>query len=176
MFRQARNVARPDLDEKLTEKFNYAQSLMDSGNKQEAVKVLEELRKETKKGMIYLQSTHILAFLALEENQAKKAYEYLLSIQDKLSQEAICILHNLAFEENNYELVKRLSSSCYKILPSEKNALINARTFALLGEARQAAGWLKTAMQFGNLNKEAILSENYFKEVKNSPQFMKYFK
>jgi hypothetical protein len=130
---------------------------------------------KTHEGLIFIQATHFLAFLAFEKKENKKAYEYLLSVKDKLSEEATCLLHNLAFEENNYELVKKLSANCYRLSPTKKNALINARTFAILGEAKLAGGWLKTAKQFGSLDMQKILMEKYFEKVKKQPNFKHFF-
>ncbi len=176
LYRRAKSITKSDIDEKLTDELGKAQSLIEQGKKEDAEKLLIDLRNKTLKGLIFTQSTQFLAFLAFEKKETKKAYEYLLSIKDKLTDEAIGLMHNLAFEENNYKLVKELSSRCYKLTPSKKVALMNARAFAILGEAKPAGGWLKTATQFEKLDVQKILGEKYFEKVKNDPSFKHFFK
>lgn len=175
MYRRTKNITKSDRDEKLSDELNQAQKLIEEGNKDEAEKLLLDLRNKTHKGLIFTQVTHILAFLSFEKHDNKKAYEYLLSIKDKLGDEAICLLHNLAFDENDYKLVKELSSSCYKLAPSKKVALINARAFGILGEAKPAGGWLKTVSQYEDVDIKKILEEKYFEKVKDDPTFKHFF-
>lgn len=175
MYRRTRNITKADIDQKFTDELQKAQRFIEQGNKEEAEKLLLDLRNRTHEGLIYNQATHVLALLAFEKKETNKAYEYLLSIKDKLTDEDICLMHNLAFEENNYKLVTELSSSCYKLSPTKKVALINARAFAILGEARPAGGWLKTASQFDNLDIKNILNEKYFDKVKNDASFKNFF-
>jgi len=176
MYRRTKNITKSDRDENLADELNKAQLLLQQGKKEEAEKLLLDLRNKTHKGLIFTQATHFLAFLAFEKKETTKAYEYLLSIKDKLTDEAICLMHNLAFEENNYKLVKELSASCYKLSPSKKVALNNARAFAVLGEAKPAGGWLKTAIQFEGTDVKKTLNEKYFEKVKNDPTFKHFFK
>jgi len=175
MYRKSKNIKKCDRDEKLSDILVKAQMLIKKGDKQEAEKLLKDLRSKTNEGMIFVQTTHILAFLSYEKKDRKKAYEYLLSIKDKIEDDAICLLHELAFDEKNYKLVKELSASSYKLAPTKEIALKNAKTFAILGEAKPAGGWLKTASQFNQLDIDKILSENYFDKVKNDPVFKKFF-
>lgn len=176
MYRRTKNITNMDRDEALTEELGKAQLLLQQGSKEEAEKLFQDLRNKTHKGLIFTQATHFLAFLAFEKKETKKAYEYLLSVKDKLSEEAICLMHNLAFKENNYELVKELSSSCYKLSPTKEVALMNAKAFAILGEAKPAGGWLKTAKQFGEMDIQNIIKEKYFDKVKDNPNFKHFFK
>ena len=174
-MKRTKNITKSDRDEHLTKELSQAEILLQQGNKEQAEKLLLDLRNKTQGGLIYNQVTHLLAFLAFEKKDTKLAYEYLLSIKDKLSDEAICLMHNLAFEENDYQMVKKLSANCYKLSPSKKVALINARTFAVLNEPKPAGGWLKTAMQFEEFDIKSILREKYFETVKNDSSFKHFF-
>lgn len=175
-YRKTKNITKSDIDEKLTQELGRAQMLIEQGKKDEAEKLLLDLRDKTHNGLIFNQVTHMLAFMAIEKKENKKAYEYLLSIKDRLTDEAICLMHNLAFEENDYKTVKELSASCYKLSPSKKAALINARAFAILGDAEPAGGWLKTASQYEDVDVQKILEEKYFEKVKTDPVFKHFFK
>ena len=175
MFRKSKNITTSDRDDTLADEFSKAQTLLHEGKKNEAKNILEDLRDKTKKGLIFTQATQLLAFLYYEQKDNKKAYEYLLSVKDKLPENAICLMHKLAFEENNFAVVKELSSSCYKLAPTEEVALINARAFAILGEAKPSGGWLKTAKGFNKIDITKILDEKYFEKVKEDPTFKKFF-
>ena len=176
MYRKSKNIKKCDRDERFADAFTKAQLLMKGGNKDEAQKLLEDLRSKTKEGLIYVQATHLLAFLYNDQKDRKKTYELLVSIKDKIADEAICLLHELAFEEDNFKLVKDLSASSYKLSPTMEIALKNAKAFAMLGEAKPSGGWLKTASQFNKLDLDKVLSEKYFDKVKNDPAFKHFFK
>ena len=176
MYRKSKNIQKCDRDENLAELLIKAQLLIKEGNKDEAQKLLEDLRSKTKEGLIYVQATHLLAFLFNDQKDRKKTYEYLLSIKDKIADDAICLLHELAFEEEDFKLVKELSASSYKLSPTMEIALKNAKAFAILGEAKPSGGWLKTATQFDKLDLDKVLSEKYFDKVKDDPAFKHFFK
>jgi len=176
MYRKSKNLQKCDRDEKLAHELELAQKLLKKGDLKKAEKLFEDLRNKTHEGLIFNQATHFLAYMFYEREDFKKAYEYLLSVQDKLNEEAVCLLHKLAFQENNFELVKKLSSDCYKLSSTKKVALINARAFAILGEAKPAGGWLQTAIQFNDVDLKQVLSEKYFEKIKNDPTFLSFFK
>ncbi|MFA6119271.1 MAG: site-2 protease family protein [Parachlamydiales bacterium] len=175
LYRKSKDLSKDDRDEKLVNKLNKAIFLFQKKDYAEAEELLMDLRNQTHDGMIYNQAVHYLAFIAYEKNDFKKAYEYLLLIKNNLMDDAICLLHKLAFEENNFDLVKELSSDCYKLSATKFVALTNAKAFAMLKEAKPAGGWLKTAIQFGDIDLESILSEKYFDNVKNDSEFKSFF-
>ncbi|NGX33765.1 MAG: Stage IV sporulation protein FB [Candidatus Anoxychlamydiales bacterium] len=176
MYRKSRNIQKCDRDEKLADTLTKAQVLIKDGKKDEAQKLLDDLRSKTKEGLIYVQATHLLAFLYYDQKDRKKAYEYFLSIKDEIADEAICRLHELAFEEANFRVVKELSASSYKLSPTQDIALKNAKAFAMLGEAKPSGGWLKTAMHFKKLDLNEVLKDKYFDKVKDDIAFRKFFK
>ncbi len=176
MYRRSKNLQKCDRDEKLADLLTKAQLLIKEGKKDEAQKLLEDLRAKTKQGLIYIQATHLLALLFYDQKDRKKAYKLLLSIKDKITDEAICILHELAFDEKNYQLVKQLSADSYKVSPTLEIALKNAKAFAILGEAKPSGGWLRTAFQFKKMDLDKVLLDKCFDNVKNDPSFKKFFK
>ncbi|NGX27864.1 MAG: Stage IV sporulation protein FB [Candidatus Anoxychlamydiales bacterium] len=175
MYRKSKNITPSDRDDTLAEAFAKAQLLMQEGKKRDAQKILEDLRGKTHQGLIFTQATQLLAFLYYEQKDNKKAYEYLLSVKDRLQEDAVCLLHKLAFEEDNYQIVKDLSASCYKLAPTKEVALINARSFAMLGDAKPAGGWLRTAKEFGQIDISKIINEKYFEKIKEDPIFKNFF-
>lgn len=175
MYRRSKGLTNSDRDEKLSNELKRAIILYQKKEFEEAKELFVDLRNKSKNGLIFNQSTHYLAFIEYEKNDFKKAYEYLLTIKDKLGDDGICLMHKLAFEENNFELVKELSSSCYKLSSTKSVALINAKAFAMLKEAKPAGGWLNTAMQYGDIDLNSLLLEHYFAYVKDDEEFKKFF-
>ncbi|NGX63236.1 MAG: Stage IV sporulation protein FB [Candidatus Anoxychlamydiales bacterium] len=176
MYRKSRNIQKCDRDDSLADDLTKAQLALNQNKKEEAKTILEDLRQKTKQGLIYTQATHLLAFIYHDQKEDKKTYEYLLSVQDKLADEAVCLLHDLAFKEENYKLVKALSAKAYKLAPSKEIALKNSQTFAILNEPKPSGGWLKTAKQFGSLDLKSVISQNYFDKVRDSSEFNHFFK
>lgn len=176
MYRKSKNIKKCDREEEFANSLTKAHLLVKEGNKDEAKKLLEDLRSKTKEGLIFVEATHLLAFLYNEQKDRKKTYELLVSIKDKITDEGICLLHELAFEEENFKLVKELSASSYKLSPTMEIALKNAKAFAVLKEAKPSGGWLKTAALFNKLDVDKVLSEKYFDDVKNDPAFKHFFK
>ena len=171
MWRKSRFISRSDRDEQNKKELLDAEKSMQTGNKARARQLFEGIRNRAKKGILHVTASQYLAFLLSEEGERKKAYDILLPIKKQLTEEAICLLHRLAFDEKNYGLVAELSSSCYQFSPSQETALRNAKAFAGLKNPKPAAGWLQTAFQFGKMDLEQVLSENFFTELQNNPEF-----
>jgi Zn-dependent protease len=176
MYRRSKNIQKCDRDDTLADELSKAELALNQNKKEEAKTLLEDLRKKTKQGLIFTQATHLLAFIYHEKKDDKKTYEYLLSVKDKLADEAVCLLHDLAFKKDNFQLVKELSARAYKITPSKEIALKNSQAFAILNEPKPSGGWLKTAKQFGSLDLNEVISQNYFDKVRDQAEFKHFFK
>ncbi len=176
MFRKSKNLSSSDRSEKNAEKLKKAEMTLQAGNKAEAKMIFEEIRNETKEGILFVAATHYLALIDFEMGEKHEAYNLLLSVKDKLAEDAVCLLHKLAFDEEDYEIVTELSASCFKLAPSKDVALRNARAFAFLNKAKPAGGWLQTAKELGRLNIDLILQEKFFDKVKDDPTFQHFIK
>ncbi len=175
MWRKSKHLSTQDRDEDNTKRLNQGEIALQEGRKDEAKKIFLEVRDKTKKGIIFVAATHYLALLDLEEGKTHEAYELLFSVKDHLEKEALCLLQKLAFKENNYGLVAKLSSSCYQFMPTQEVALMNAKAFAHLKKAKPAGGWLRKAVEFGKIDINKLLSEKVFLEIKEDPLFKHFF-
>ncbi len=173
-WRKSRFATRNDREEENKQLMMQAETALQEGNKEEAKRLLEEVRLKAAGGMIAFAAQQYLAFLAYKEGKKKECYDLLLPIKDQLADDSLCILHELAADEKNYSLVADLSASCYQMAPSQKMALNNARAFAFKRQGKHAGGWLQTAWQFGGLNLATILEEEEFKALKDNLEFKEF--
>lgn len=169
LWRKSRFATSEDRDEDLRKDLLQAEIALQEGRKEDAKKHLEKVKGT--RGVLGFTAAQYLAMLAMEEGNAERAYELLIPIRQHLSGEALCLLHKLAAQHKNDSLVASLSAECYQISPSQEMALENARAFARLLNPKLAGGWLQTALQFGNVDKEQVLNEEAFQQVKDHPDF-----
>lgn len=173
-WRKSRFLSDPDRDEDNRKKMQEAEMALQSGRKDEAKKLFQEVCSHAPKGILHNSATQYLAFVLFDEGKRHEAYELLVSVKEHLADEAACLLHDLAYEEKNYPLVADLSSTCYQFAPSQEIALRNSRAFAFLKKPKPAGGWLQTAWNMGNLNVEIILSESIFDTIRQNPEFTEF--
>ncbi|MBI2810773.1 MAG: hypothetical protein HYX67_08105, partial [Candidatus Melainabacteria bacterium] len=152
------------------------EELMQTGKKEEAYRLCEDIRSKAKKGMIYELSTQYLAFLKYEKGQTKEAYELLRSIREELAGDALCLLHKVAFEQKDFSLVVELAGPCYQTWPTSETALRNAYAHAQMKQAVPTVGWLQTAISEGLSNTKEVLSDKMFDAVRQDPPFQEFLK
>jgi len=174
-WKKAKFLSSPDRKEENTGKLQEAEKLLQEGKMKEAQDLFLQIRKTTKRGIIFAAATHYLSQIDFKEGKTHEAYELLLSVKDQLTEDALCFLQKLAFEEANYALVVDLSSQCYQRYPSQEIALRNAKAFASLKQPQPAGGWLRSAIQFGQLDLAKVIEEDFFDPVRNDPEFQEFF-
>lgn len=170
-WRKSRFASGGDRDESNRELMIQAEAALEENRPSDAKRILEEVRSKASGGLLADAAAQYLAFMDYKEGKRKEAYDLLLAIKERLSDDALCILHELAAEQKNFPLVIELSTSCYQIAPTQKSALSNARAFAAVNQPQPAGGWLQTAWQFGNLDLNGVLQEECFQKIKDDPQF-----
>lgn len=173
-WRKSRFATGDDREESNRELMVQAETALQEGNKEEAKRILEEVREKASGSMLAHTAQQYLAYLAFKEGKKEECYHLLLPIKAHLADDSLCILHELAAEQKNYPLVAELSAKCYQIEPSQKMALNNARAFAIQNEPKPAGGWLQTAWQFGGLDLGPILEEEEFVILKDNPEFKEF--
>ncbi len=173
-YRKTQFLSESDRDEETRKRMQRAEASLSQGNKGEAKALLQNVLAHASSGILHNTASQYLAFLLFEEGKRHEAYELLLSVKEGLPDEAVCLMHELAFEEKNFELVTHLATSCYRMVPSQEVALRNAKAFASLQFAKQSGGWLQTAWNMGTLDVENILKESIFDPVRKNPEFIQF--
>lgn len=171
-WRKTKFISEPDRSETAKNGLLKAEELLQSGQKQEAMAAFENLRTETKQGLIYNTATQYLAFLLYEIGHIKEAYDLLKSIRTELAPDAMCLLHKAAFEEKDYPLVKEFAAACFQTLPTVDTALRNAYAHAELQEGEAAVGWLETAVREGLQNIADVIAHSSFDSIRNDTHFL----
>ncbi len=174
MFRKMRNFTKKDQSSHLKQALEEAEKNLQEGQKEKALFTFEKIRSEAKEGMIYTLATQYLAFLKHDLGKSKEAYELLFPLRSDLSSDALCLLHKVAFEQDNFDLVAELGPGCFTTLQSPEVALRNSFALAKLQQAKPSIGWLETAFQEGLDNLQEVLSSPYFDPIRSEPIFKKF--
>ena len=176
LWRKTRCLSDPDRSDENKQDLMKAEMALQTGNHEEAKVLFESIREKLREGVIYVSATQYLALLILKKGEKDKAYDLLLSIEEQLNPDPLCVLHQLAFERKNYELVAKHSSSCYQFAPTQEIALRNAKAFAGLQQPKPSGGWLQTAWKFGNINIDEVLQDTVFDSIRSNSAFTEYVK
>jgi len=171
MWRKSRFATRDDREEGNKQLMIQAEQALQAGQKEEAKRLLEEVKDKAAGGILSFTAAQYLAFLAMKEGEKKEAYDLLLPIKEHLADDSLSVLHELAAMYSNFDLVAELSTRCYQTAPSLKMALNNARAFAHQKKATPAGGWLQTAWQYSNFDLNRTLNEEVFLALKDDPDF-----
>lgn len=175
-FRRTRHLSENDRDDSLREQLEKVEELMQTGKKEEALQLCQEIRAKAKKGMLYELSTQYLAFMKYERGDSKGAYELLLSIRQELSGDALCLLHKVAFEQKDFPLVIELAGTCFQNWPTAETAVRNAFAHAQLKQVVPTVGWLQTAINEGLSNLKEILSDQLLDPIRQDSLFQSLLK
>jgi stage IV sporulation protein FB len=176
MWRNSKFLTQADRSAEQSTLLLQGEETLRQGKKAEAKDIFESLRKATLKGLLYNTATQYLALIKLSEGEKKEAYQLLLEIKEQLPDDAKCILHSLAFDEENYLLVAEYSALCYQQNPNLETALKNAKAFAILNEPKPSGGWIQTASQYESFNLKETLEEKVFEKVLEDDHFKHFIR
>lgn len=174
MFRKLKNLSEHDRKEPLKKALEEAEKELQEGNKDRALFLFEKIRNDSKEGMIHMMATQYVAFLNYDLGRIKETYDLLLPHRSQLSPEAMCLLHKVAYDQKDFELVEEIGGHCFQIMPSKEVALRNALACASMGKEKPAVGWLETAFQEGLDNLTDVVSSSEFDPIRESELFKKF--
>lgn len=170
-YRKTRGMRESDRDLELRKELAVGELELRQGHKELALSTFEDLKKKTKDGMIFVIASQYAAFLNYELGKRKEAYDSLAPLKDRLDPEGLCLLHRLAFEENDYRLVMELAGPAFQLMPEAEVALRSAYAAANIQDVQSAIGWLQTAIHCGVENIKEIIQEKNFDLIRNDPAF-----
>jgi tetratricopeptide (TPR) repeat protein len=176
LWRSVRHLSDKDRNEALKGAFEKAELDLQAGKKEEAAAEFERIRQESKQGMLYNLATQYLAFLRYDLGNLKAAHALLQTMRNELSPEALCLLHRVAYEIQDYQTVRELAGACFQIMPAAEVALRNAHAHAFLQEARPAVGWLETAFQEGIDHLDRLMQDKIFDPIRADKGFQTLLK
>jgi len=175
-WRATRAVSESDQNQDYHQKLIQAEEALIRGQEKEALPLLEKLRAESKKGVLYITATQYLARIKFQQGLFKETYDLLISIKEDLSDDFTTLLHFVAFEIGDFKTVYDLSAICFQREPSLETALRNAIASAMLQHVPETIGWLEASIRNGLQNVEQLTQEKAFHDVKDDPRFSAFIK
>ncbi len=173
-LRRTKHITEVDRNEDIKGELKQTEALIDQGKIDEAIPRLEDIRNRSKRGMIYIFTTEYLARLKMRKGEAEAAYHLLLPIRKHLSPDSVVILHQVAYQMQDYMLVDELSGVCFQYAPTPDVALRSAEASATLKKVSASIGWLQAALKAGALDLQKILSDKTFDPIREDPTFKKF--
>lgn len=160
-----------DANTRLQDVLKEAQKDLEEGRQEQALSKLFYLREQVKKGVLFVISTQLIARILANQGHFKQAYEWLLPIQNQLSNDFLRLLQQLAFRLQEWEQVVRVGTIAFHKDPLADTALLNALSSAILGKVKPAVGWLHSAIQAGLKNVSSVLMKREFDSIRETPEF-----
>jgi Zn-dependent protease len=173
-WRKSRKAVRADRDDALRAELGKAEAALQEGRVDEGRRLFEHIASQARGGVLAAVANQYLAFLDLKEGKRDEAYRRLEPIAEELEGDLVPLLHELAFEHQNYALVTKLATPAYQTAPTQLSALRTARAFAHLKEGKAAGGWLQTAWQHHPFPLAPLLEEPPFSYVCEDPDFRSF--
>lgn len=173
-FQGAMSLTDADRSEEMQERLKEAERSIRSGNSSLALKRLEELRHETKNGVIHNAATEYEAKVLESEGRFRDAYDLLNEISKTITPEGLKLQHQLAFKLQRFEEAIEIGNRVYQHIPNYQTAVLNALSHAILRQVQPAVGWLQTALNLGLPNLSEILKQKEFDHIRHDPDFMSF--
>jgi stage IV sporulation protein FB len=153
-----------------------AEVLIGHGDYAKAESVLESLKEKTNKGMIYNLASEYLAKISYDKHDYKKAYDLLINLGNKLSQEGKLVLYLAAYEIGDYEKVVDLSGVCFQESQTLEVAIRAAKSNAMLQDIKKSIEWLKTVRSFDGIDLLELTSGKAFDSIRNNDLFQNFMR
>lgn len=174
IYTQTKETSIHDQNDQLKSLLDRAKDDLLSGRRDQALQELETILHTAKEGVIWQSATEALANLLYQAKEYREAFQHLLPVKSKLSGEGIWLLHQIAFQLGEWNIVKDLSSSAFQAHPYYDTAFINALCYAHLGKVEEALGWLGCSKREGHPNLKEELKRSEFDPIRQDPSFVKW--
>ncbi len=144
------------------------------GKKQEAYDKFRLIRDMTQSGVLYATATYYEGLLLSERGDYKTAYEILHPLKNKLDIPGKKLLQQLAYHNKEWNEVVQIGNRIFSESSDYETAFMNALSYAQLGEAKPAVGWLDSAARQGMPHVPAMLTMNEFDPIRDSTAFQNF--
>jgi stage IV sporulation protein FB len=163
-----------DADQDLQRSIKEGVEKLKEGFPQEALEKFTFVRQQAPKGMLYVTATQYGARILAEEGHFKQAYDWLYPLKNRLSIDYLRLLLQLACRLQEWEAAVQIGQEAYQQEPSIDAAMINALSYAIMGQATPAVGWLRAAVQLGMPNVDKVIAKREFDAIRDSEVFQKW--
>lgn len=142
-------MTESDSDSSLWRQIKDADEQASAGDPEGAYSRLQKIRAEVPDGKLNIAAAQSLGGILVSQGKVHEAFDLLMPLRNKLSEDFLPILQQLAFNSGHIKNAATLGDEIYPEKPTYKVALINAMSHALLGEEAAAIGWLRRAKDDG---------------------------
>ncbi len=177
MFESYRNwrgslvVTEKDQDTSLQFQFKEAEHDYYRGQWDAALEQFRKVRDSAKAGVLFITASQYMAEILSKQNKLREALNILLPLEKKLTPNALRLLHQLAYNNGEWERAIDIGKRSYQVQPSYDTALTNAFAHAQLEQVRPAVGWLQCAIREGLPNLSEIIQSHEFDTIRHDPLF-----
>jgi thioredoxin-like negative regulator of GroEL len=172
-LKRSLSMTPADSDPAVTAELPRALGLWETGRREEAIKALAALREKAKAGLTYEAATLQLAFFLYLTGRVEESYPLFKAVgESDMPPAAKAAYAEAARRHGDFETALRLGRANFHEAPGADTALEAALAAAGLGDARETAAWLKTAVRHG-LDR-AELRDKAFDGVRGSEEFREF--
>lgn len=165
-----------DTDQQLQDLIKEGMEELKTGHSQEALTKFSLVRQQAPKGVLYVTATQYASRILAEQGNIKQAYLWLYPLKNRLSADYLSLLQQLAYRMQEWEEAVKIGEQAYQQESSVNVALINALSYAIMGKAVPAVGWLRCAIQLGLPDVKKIIEKREFDAIRHSDAFQKWLK
>lgn len=169
-----KELSSDDLNQELQRLLKEGIEDLEEGRQQEAWDKLTWVRGHVSKGLLYVTATQYAARLLAEQGKLKQAYDWLLPLKKRLSPDYLFLLQQLAYRMQEWEETVKIGEQLYQESPSAEVPLLTALSYAIMGQAKQAVGWLRCAAQMGIPNLQQIVAKREFDAIRETEDFQSW--
>lgn len=173
---EVKGMSSQDIDQQLQRFVQEGVEALQHGQLEAALEKFTFVRQQAPKGLLYVTATEYAARILAEQGRYKQAYDWLVPLQNRLSSEYLHLLQQLAYRVQEWEQAVKIGQQAYQKDPLMDTALINALSYAIMGQAIPAVGWLRCAVQLGLPNVQAVVEKREFDAIRQSDAFQAWLK
>lgn len=171
-----KSMTPQDTDQELQNVVKEGIEELKAGRSQEALAKFTYVRQQAPKGMLYVTATQYAARILAEQGNLKQAYQWLYPVKNRVPIDYLHLLQQLAYRLQEWEDAVKIGEQIYQQEPTIDTALINALSYAIMGRAVPAVGWLRSAIQLGMPDVQKVIERREFDAIRNSDPFQKWLK
>jgi Zn-dependent protease len=171
-----KSMTPQDTDQELQNVVKEGIEELKAGRSQDALAKFSYVRQQAPKGMLYVTATQYAARILAEQGNLKQAYQWLYPVKNRVPIDYLHLLQQLAYRLQEWEDAVKIGEQIYQQEPTIDTALINALSYAIMGKAVPAVGWLRSAVQLGLPDVQKVIERREFDAIRNSDPFQKWLK
>lgn len=162
-----------DGDSQLQELIQGGVEDLKGGRSREAFDKFSYVRDKVSKGVLYITATQYGARILAEQGDYKLAYLWLYPIKNRLSVDYLLLLQHVAYRLQEWDDAIVVGELISREEPLADSALLNALSYAIMGKAVPAVGWLRSAVDLGIPDVNQVIAKREFDMIRNSSPFQK---